>query len=153
MFLTRTSSRKAWAAVCLAGSLLTTASLAQTVPASDKTLCSHTAHMRVYSNAFLSKESGDVVGYELAGPGSEASSDALLFVYEGAANNDGIPLRPQLNGDKISVSGTWVEHLIEYPSKKAIVARLPVMIEGLMGPKYLEGHITIGGLQRWRLSA
>jgi len=83
----------------------------------------------------------------------KASSDVLLFVYEGAANNDGIPLRPQLNGDKISVSGTWVEHLIEYPSKKAIVARLPVMIEGLMGPKYLEGHITIGGLQRWRLSA
>jgi hypothetical protein len=145
MFFTRISSRKAWALVCLAGSVLTAA--AQTVPPADKSLCSRTAQMRVFSSAFFSKESGDVVGYNFAVSSSETSSDALLFVYEGAPNNDGIPLRSQQSGDKLSVSGTWVERQIEYPSKKEIVVTHPVMIEGLLRQNSLEGHITIGGLQ------
>jgi hypothetical protein len=54
-----------------------------------------TAQMQIYSNAYISKETGDVVGYELAIKQHDDSTvDALLYVYEGAPNDDGIPTVP-----------------------------------------------------------
>lgn len=144
MFPTLRISLKSMYVMWIGSILLTSAAKAQTVPGPDQALCSRAAQMRIYSNAFFSKESGDVVGYELAVSNSADSTDALLFIYEGVANNDGIPLTSQRNGDKITVSGTWVVHGIEFPSKKEIVARDSVMIDGLLSAKSLAGHIAIG---------
>jgi hypothetical protein len=41
--------------------------------------------MRIYSSAFVHKETGDLLGYDLAlGPTTEPNTDALLFIHEGS---------------------------------------------------------------------
>jgi hypothetical protein len=107
--------------------------------------CVRTADMHVYSNAFLSEETGDLVGYELAlRLASDSSVEALLFVYEGAPD-DGILLPGRISGKKLTVKGSWVEHQIEYPSKKEIVQMHPVNIEGALDSDLFRGTIKIGG--------
>ena len=55
--------------------------------------CAQTAQIDVYSDAHVSEATGDLGGFELALDKPSASPrKALLFVYEGAANGDGIPL-------------------------------------------------------------
>ena len=84
--------------------------------------CGRTAEMRVYSNAYLSEETGDVGGIELAIKDKRDSSvNALLFVYEGAPNDEAIPLSGSVTNKHLTLQGNWVEHLVEYPSKKEIV--------------------------------
>ena len=108
--------------------------------------CTRIAHMRTYSNAFLSHETGDVQGFELAiGQHKPSSIDALLYVYEGAPNTDGIPISGRLFGDKLVLQGLWVEHLIEYPSKKEKVDKHQVRIEGTLTSNSFRGALTIQG--------
>jgi hypothetical protein len=103
--------------------------------------------MRIYSNAFLSKETGDVGGYELAiERHNDTSVDALLYVYEGAPNDDGISISGQASGKRVTLEGEWVEHLIEYPSKKEIVQTHHVKIDGTLGSRWFQSSVTIGGL-------
>ena len=84
--------------------------------------CSETGQMDIYSDAYYSNETGDVNGFELAiDKPSTLRRKALLFVYEGAANNEGIPLPVTTDGEDLVIKGTWAEHLTEYPSKKEIV--------------------------------
>jgi hypothetical protein len=110
--------------------------------------CGRTAHMQIYSSAFLSEETGDVVGYELALEKRNGSTvNALLFVYEGAANGEGIPISGGLIGNKLTIQGEWTEHLTEYPSKKEIVERHHVKIEGTLYSARFRGKITIEGLE------
>jgi hypothetical protein len=109
--------------------------------------CTQTANMQVYSNAFVTKdEAGDLVGYELAlRQASDSTVKALLFVYEGGAA-DGINLPGRVSGKKLTIEGSWVEHLTEYPSKKEIVQTHLVKIAGDLDSKWFRGTITIGDM-------
>ncbi|HET9184043.1 MAG TPA: hypothetical protein VFP59_18090 [Candidatus Angelobacter sp.] len=106
--------------------------------------CTRTAHTKIYSNAFLSQETGDVLGFELAIERLKNSSiDALLYVYEGVPNTDGIRISGRLSGKTLVLQGVWVEHLIEYPSKKETVDQHRVRIEGTINPSTFRGSLTI----------
>ncbi|HEY3768009.1 MAG TPA: hypothetical protein VGN44_04980 [Candidatus Angelobacter sp.] len=112
------------------------------------TECGRTAPMQIYSGASFFEETGDVVGYELAlHQRSGSTVDAFLFVYEGAANDEGIPISGHLLGKKLTMQGEWVEHLVEYPSKKEIVERHHIKIDGTLNSSVFRGKITIEGLE------
>jgi len=104
--------------------------------------------MDIYSDAHVSKVTGDLDGFELAleKPGSSPRR-AILFVYEGAANSDGISLAVTEDSNNLLIEGTWVEHLIEYPSKKDIMHQHFVRITGTVTSKVFRGTISIEGLE------
>ena len=109
--------------------------------------CSRTARMEIYSDAWVSRETGDLGGFELALDKPNGSQrNALLFVYEGA-ESEGIPLTATAEGDNLVIEGTWVEHLTEYPSKKEIVQTHQVKITGRLTPKTFRGRISIGDFE------
>jgi hypothetical protein len=115
----------------LGGRVLLTALLALLVAsrASDvsasKDECAQTTHMRIYSNAYLSEETGDVVGYDLAlEQRNDSAVDALLYLYQGQAHDDGIRISGSLSGKKLTLKGSWVEHRIEYPEKREMCKRI-----------------------------
>ena len=109
--------------------------------------CSRTAQMEIYSDAWVSRETGDLGGFELALDKPNGSKrNALLFVYEGA-ESEGIPLTATVEGDNLVVEGTWVEHLTEYPSKKEIVQTHQVKLTGRLTPKTFRGRISIGDFE------
>jgi hypothetical protein len=117
----------------------------QNLGASDE--CSRTTAMEVYSNAFAHEETGDVLGYELAVKRHDDSTvEAFFYVYEGAPNNEAIPLSGRLSGKRLSIQGDWVEHLIEYPSKKEIVQTHVVKITGVLDSASFRGVVTIEGM-------
>lgn len=101
--------------------------------------------MEVYSDAFVHEETGDLLGYELAIRPKGDGVDALLYVYEGG-ESDGIPLSGKLSGQALVIEGNWVEHLIEYPSKKEIVQTHFVVIKGTITPARFQGALKIAGL-------
>jgi len=103
--------------------------------------------MRVYSDAYLSEETGDVGGIELATTEKNDSTvDALLFIYEGAPNDEAIPLSGSVANKHLTLQGNWVEHLVEYPSKKEIVQRHFVRVEGKLDSAAFQGDLKIEGL-------
>jgi hypothetical protein len=109
--------------------------------------CERTAQMRVYSNASLIEEAGDVVGYELAVQQREGTSiDALLYFYEGVPNKDGISVSGHIAGGKLAMEGEWIEHLIEQPSNKEIVETYHVTVNGTLDSTWFRGTIKIAGL-------
>ncbi|MFZ0815628.1 MAG: hypothetical protein WAM78_08915 [Candidatus Sulfotelmatobacter sp.] len=109
--------------------------------------CGRTAEMRVYSNAYLSEETGDVGGIELAIKDKRDSSvNALLFVYEGAPNDEAIPLSGSVTNKHLTLQGNWVEHLVEYPSKKEIVQTHFVNVDGTLDLSSYRGDLKIEGL-------
>jgi hypothetical protein len=102
--------------------------------------------MEIYSDAQVSRVTGDLSGFDLALEKPDgAQRKALLFVYEGG-ESEGIPLSVTANGDNLIIEGTWVEHLTEYPSKKDIVQTHQVKITGKLTAKTLQGTISIEGL-------
>jgi len=111
--------------------------------------CERTSHMRVYSNASFIKEAGDVVGYELAVEQRDGTSiTALLHVYEGVPNKDGIYISGHIAGGKLTMEGDWVEHLIEQPSKKEVVETHHVTVGGTLDSIWFRGTIKIAGLAK-----
>ena len=61
--------------------------------------CAQTAQMDVYSDAQVSRVTGDLSGFDLALDKPNGSQrKALLFVYEGGGS-EGIPLPVTANGD------------------------------------------------------
>ena len=109
--------------------------------------CGKTAGMRVYSNVFIHKETGDVLGYDLAIKRTgDSAVDVLLYVYEGGNSDEGVPLSGQISNNRLSVQGTWVEHLVEYPSKKEIVQKHFVKIVGTLDSAAFRGDLTIEGM-------
>ena len=109
--------------------------------------CARTSQMRIYSNAFLSKETGDVGGIELALLEHDDSIvDALLYIYEGAANDDGIHLPGRIAGKRVTVEGNWEERVVEYPSKREVVQTHFVSIDGTLDSTWFRGRIKIQGL-------
>jgi hypothetical protein len=109
--------------------------------------CAQTAQMDVYSDAQVSRVTGDLSGFDLAlDKPNESQRKALLFVYEGGGS-EGIPLPVTVNGDNSVIEGTWVEHLTEYPSKKDIVQTHRVRITGEITPTSFRGTISIEGLE------
>ena len=107
-------------------------------------VCAKFAHLRTYSNAIFVEEAGDVVGYELVFQRSNGNSaSALLYVYEGAPNEDGISVSGQISAGKVVMKGNWVQHLIEEPAKKRVVETYPVEISGTLDSKHFRGNITI----------
>ena len=121
--------------------LIATCALAQGTSENE---CARTVSMRVYSNAVFSEETGDVSGFELAVKKlNDSTVDALLYVYEGAPNNNGIHLQGRTSGKKLTIEGNWDEHLIEYPSKKEIVQTHFVTIDGTLDSAFFRGKITI----------
>ena len=102
--------------------------------------------MRVYSDAWIHKETGDLNGFELALKQTEDSKiDALLYVYKGTLA-DGIPLRGRVSGKNATIEGTWVERLVEYPSKKEIVQTHVIKIVGTLDSRLFHGKLTIRDL-------
>jgi hypothetical protein len=102
--------------------------------------------MRVYSSAFIQEETGDLLGYDLAlGPAAETNTDALLFIHEGSPG-EGIPLKAKQSDGKIAIEGDWVEHLLEYPSKKETVQTHSIKITGMANKYRFTGTIVIGGI-------
>jgi hypothetical protein len=103
--------------------------------------------MDVYSDAQVSRVTGDLSGFDLALDKPNVSQrNALLFVYEGGGS-EGIPLPVTANGDNVVIEGTWVEHLTEYPSKKDIVQTHRVRITGKITSTSFRGTISIEGLE------
>jgi hypothetical protein len=120
--------------------------LAQKSVASDK--CVRTSGMQVYSNVFSHKETGDLLGYELAIKRSgDSGVDALLYIYEGGDSNDGIPLSGHILNSRLTVQGTWADRLIEHPSKREIVEKHFVKIVGALGSEAFKGELTIEGME------
>jgi hypothetical protein len=104
--------------------------------------------MLVYSDVFMQKETGDLIGYELAiKRQGDRDAYALLYVYEGGEAGEGIPLSGQASKNRLTLKGTWVEHLVEYPSKKSIIEEHPVEILGAEGIATFRGEITISGIE------
>jgi hypothetical protein len=109
--------------------------------------CVQTSQMRVYSSANISEETGDVVGYELAIKRHDDSAvDALLYVYEGAPNDEGIPLSGNISGKELAIEGNWVQHLVEYPSKREIIQTQFVKIDGTLDSSSFQGKLEIEGI-------
>ena len=120
---------------------------AQNVLVSIPDQCARTAGMHVYSNLFIHKETGDLLGYELAvRRGGESRTEALLYVYGGGEADDGIPLSGQVITNRLTLTGTWVEHLVEYPSKRKIVEKHSVEIRGAIDASTFRGELTISGM-------
>jgi hypothetical protein len=114
------------------------------IPESD---CGRTVKMRVYSDADLLEETGDVSGTELALTEKKDSTiDALLFLYEGAPNDEAIPLAGSTAGKHLTLQGNWVEHQVEYPSKKEIVQTHLVTVDGMLDLATFQGDLKIEGL-------
>ena len=121
---------------------------AQTIFVSVPDSCARTADMYVYSNVFIQKETGDILGYELAVKRrGDSGAEALLYVYEGGDADDGMPLSGQISKNQLTLTGTWVEHLVEYPSKKNIVQKHSVEILGTMDSAIFRGELTINGME------
>lgn len=109
--------------------------------------CSRTDRMQIYSNAYVHPETGDILGYELAVSRDSGSKvDAFFYTYEGAPNDEAIPLSGHLSGKHLTVQGTWVEHLVEHPAKKQIIHTHVITIDGALDPAFFRGHITIEGM-------
>jgi hypothetical protein len=108
--------------------------------------CDQTAKMRIYSSAFIHEETGDLLGYELAvGQASNSGVEALLFVYEGAPA-DGVPLNGRSSDGKLIIEGEWIEHQVEYPSRKEVVQHHSVKILGKLNEVRFRGTIAIEGI-------
>ncbi|HXM22856.1 MAG TPA: hypothetical protein VN948_16475 [Terriglobales bacterium] len=111
--------------------------------------CPQAGTYRFFSNAFLSEETGDVGGFELALTATKGHGyDALLYVYEGVANKDGISLEGDRERSGISLHGDWREELVEYPSKRHIMQTRPVKVDGKMSEKDFRGKVQIGSDSR-----
>ena len=107
-----------------------------------------TAGMQVYSNVFMDEETGDLLGYDLAIKRQGSSgAEALLYVYEGGGAGEGIPLSGQVSKNRLTLKGTWVEHLLEYPSKRKILEQHSVEILGTLTPAYFRGEVTISEMR------
>ncbi len=74
-----------------------------------------------------------------------------MYVYEGAPNNEAIPLSGRFSAGKISLWGKWVEHLTEYPSKKTVVETRSVEISGILNAGSFRGDVKIAGLAKKEL--
>jgi hypothetical protein len=125
---------------------------AQQMSVSVPDQCARTADMLVYSNVFIHKETGDLLGYELAVKRMGVSgAEALLYVYEGGKADEGIPLSGQISKNRLSLKGTWVEHLIEHPSKKNITEEHSVEVFGTMDTVAFHGEIAISEMDHQRV--
>jgi hypothetical protein len=103
--------------------------------------------MRVYSSVFVHKETGDLLGYDLAiKRNGDSGVDALLYVYEGGESDEGVPLSGQISNSRLTVQGTWVELLVEYPSKRKIVQTHFVKVVGRLDSGAFRGELTIEGM-------
>lgn len=110
--------------------------------------CEKTAAMQIYSNAFSHDETGDLLGDELAvQTHPDSTANALLFIYEGGNAGDGIPLSGQVTQDRLTLKGTWAEHVIEHPSNRTIVEKHSVEIVGTIKGASFRGTVTIDGMQ------
>ena len=115
---------------------------AQTAAIEDP--CEKTAGMQVYSNVFMHEETGDLLGYDLAIKRQGSSgAEALLYVYEGGGAGEGIPLSGQVSKNRLTLRGTWVEHPLEYPSKRKILEQHSVEILGILTLANFSGKLTI----------
>lgn len=102
--------------------------------------------MRVYSNAWVDKETGDLNGFELAIKNTASHEiEALLYVFEGAPDQ-GIRLMGRISGENVEIKGDWIEHQIEYPSKREIIQTHFVKIDGTLKPAAFRGKISIKDL-------
>ena len=111
--------------------------------------CSRIAHAQIYSNALYVKEAGDVVGYELALQQPHGNPiHARLYIYQGTPNEDGISLSGQISGKKLTIGGSWVQHLIEYPSKKEIIETQFIRMDGVLNSSQFQGIIKVEGLAK-----
>ena len=110
--------------------------------------CVKTAGMQVYSDVFVHEETGDLLGYDLAiKRQGNSGAEALLYVYEGGESGEGIPLSGQVSKNRLTLKGTWVEHLVEYPSKREIVQQHSVEILGALDLANFRGEVRIGEIE------
>jgi hypothetical protein len=71
----------------------------------------------------------------------------LYFTYMKAGRaTQGVPLSGKASKNRLSIQGTWVEHLVEYPSKKETVQTHFVKIVGTLDAAAFRGDLTIKGM-------
>jgi hypothetical protein len=110
--------------------------------------CTKTAGMQVYSNVFMHEETGDLLGYDLAiKRQGRSGAEALLYLYEGGEAGEGIPLSGRVSRNRLTLRGTWVEHLVEYVSKRKILEQHSVEILGILTLANLSGELTISKMK------
>ncbi|MBZ5648452.1 MAG: hypothetical protein LAN37_14655 [Acidobacteriia bacterium] len=120
----------------------------QNTPLDD---CARTARMRIYSDAFVSEETGDLGGYELAlDRRNDSAVHGLLYVYQGGPS-DGIPLTGRVTGNRVRLEGDWVLHVTEYPSGKQITEKRFVRVVGTAGSAAFQGTVSFESLTPERL--
>ena len=103
--------------------------------------------MQVYSNVFVHEETGDLLGYELAIKRNEERVFALFYVYEGGVSDEGVTLSGKFLRSRLSVEGTWVEHLRD-SSEHEIVQTHFVKITGGLNSTTFRGKVSIEGLAK-----
>jgi len=109
--------------------------------------CKKVAGMQVYSSVFIHQETGDLLGYDLAlKRNADSTVVALLYVYEGGESDPGVALAGTVSNNHLAVQGTWIEHQVEYPSKKEKVQTHFVKIEGKLDYAVFRGDLTIEGM-------
>ena len=69
--------------------------------------------------------------------------DVPLYVYEGVAYDEGIPLSGRVLGKELTVQGNWVEHLVQYPAKKEIIQTHSVKIKERLDAASFRGQMRI----------
>jgi hypothetical protein len=137
-----------WSIVFTAFILLADSSIAYTQNAAGRpeAKCAITSQTRVYSNGRLSPETGDFVGWDMTiveAPNSTAT--VTLYVYEGELNDEPIRVTGRLSGTRLTATGTWVQHLVEYPQRKAVEKTHSVSVDGTIDSSSFRGTIKIDG--------
>jgi hypothetical protein len=77
---------------------------------------------------------------------NDPSAHALLYVYEGVPNSEGIEISGLVTGKKVKLEGTWNEHLTERPSEKEIVKTHFVRVNGTLDSISFRGTVNIDGM-------
>jgi hypothetical protein len=134
-------------------SALVICALATFTSATDK--CGPQASYKIYSNAFLSGETEDVGGYELAlKPIDGNGYEGLLYIYEGAPHEVGIELTGTRQGTQILLRGTSRQELIEHPGNQNVTETRHIKLYGhLLGDNFrgsvlIDGHSSQVSLRR-----
>ena len=109
-------------------------------------MCALPPQTQVYSNARVSEESGDLVGWDMAVIEQRDSTASLtLYTYEGQLNDEAIRLTGRIAGKKLTAKGRWSQGLIEMPQGKDIVNAHSVTVDGTIDSSSFQGTIEIDG--------
>lgn len=107
--------------------------------------CQRTVGKAIYSNATYNEEGGDVIGYELALGSQGPSSEADLFLYEGAPEDSAFHMKGSISRTELKLEGDLVQKLSEEPSHREVTQVTHAKLSGRMIGNAIGAVITING--------